>query len=369
MSDFPYDSKNSTNPWLININKNEIIIGPENIPLTAEYIWSKEGIEREELLEWVFNYYRNLGFPDFTLTDKQLNNSLEKLKKFNEKNTFTDEVIKNSNSLGTDVLRHFTGKLFFSSTDIKRKSCREIFNDDLLFKKVLRNRMGWCASSEDGTMRPYVFGITNKMIISGMRNSGLAGMTSNFKPAVAKYIYSTFCKGNNILDYSAGWGARALAAISLGKNYYGIDPLTYKEVNNIFKYFKYENGFCIGGGSEEIDSYSKIPKADFAFSSPPYYNLEIYSKDENQSIIKFQKYEEWLVNYWRKTVSSVLTKLNGYFSFMTVDTLADDMIEECKKEGLTLIKIIKVKTAKSHLSKKIKTDNKSKTTEGLYIFE
>ena len=36
---------------------------------------------------------------------------------------------------------------------------------------------------------------------------------------------------------------------------------------------------------------------DICITSPPYYNLEIYCDEENQSINKFTDYKRWLENF------------------------------------------------------------------------
>jgi len=40
---------------------------------------------------------------------------------------------------------------------------------------------------------------------------------------------------------------------------------------------------------------------DTVFFSPPYYRLELYS-GKNQSTRRYKTYEEWLANYWEKTI-------------------------------------------------------------------
>ena len=40
---------------------------------------------------------------------------------------------------------------------------------------------------------------------------------------------------------------------------------------------------------------------DVVFFSPPYYRLEMYA-GKNQSTSKYTSYQEWLENYWRKTM-------------------------------------------------------------------
>lgn len=370
----PYDSNNSTNPYLL--NKKTVLMGPEDIPLTAEYIWSKNGKERDELVEWVFSYYRKNGFPFKKEDEGDLIDTYNKIIKRDVADLINGNgEIVNSNSYGGNIIKHFMGELFYSTKGTnKSMSCLEVFKDDELFRDVLRNRMGYRTSKEDGTERPYVFSISDDMIIQGMRSSGLGFSTSQFKIMVAKYIYKHYGEGS-VIDYSAGWGARAVAAGSLGMEYYGIDPLTYKNCNDLMKFFNIKGN--VGNGcSEDAAAYSDIPKdCSLAFSSPPYFNLEQYSDDVGQSYNKFNEYDKWLGGYWAGTVENCFNHMRdgGKFILCVVETvgkfnIGKDMVGICEKR-FKLNSVLNIKVHKGHLSGKKKSGIVSKTTEAFYIFD
>jgi|GEM_PF-4340210 len=379
MNSIPYDSTNSTNPHLINTNKSECIIDGSGNALTADYIWSKNGSDREKLLDWVFDYYRARGFPHLVLNPADLNKQFNNLKR-NKANVmnFAGEI-KNSGSTGTDILRHFCSEKFYSSkrggkTD---KSLLDVFNDDDLFKRVLKNRMGWCKTAETGVDRPYVFGINDKMILQGIRSSGLGSIISHFKPVVAKFIYQRYCStGDTVLDYSAGWGARLIAAKSLGLNYYGIDPNTSPELTNMASFYG-GSGKLYDCGSEDPEEYTKMPKMDYVMSCPSYFDMEVYdSSDPRQCYNKFSDYQTWLDSYWKPTVENCISvmKPSAKFSLIVVNKhgkfdLAVDMINICMLEGLKLIETVPIMTSSSHLTNKRTTKKVTKTTEALYTFE
>jgi hypothetical protein len=372
----PYDDTNSTNPYLMN-RKDGLLIGPENLPLTAEYIWSKKQKERDDLVEFVFSYYRKNGFPFKRESEEDLRDTYNKIIKREVDDLINEngEVV-NSNSYGGNIIKHFMGELFYSTKgNNKSKSCLDAFNDDDLFRDTLRNRMGYRTSKEDGTERPYVFSISDDMIIQGFRSSGLGFSTSQFKIMVAKLIYSRFGGNGPIIDYSAGWGARAIAAGSLGLEYYGIDPLTYSKCNDLMTFFDIK-GKTINGGSEDNAAFAEIPKdCNLAFSSPPYFNLETYSVDDSQSYNKFKDYKSWLDVYWAGTVENCFNhiKEGGKFILCVVDTvgkfsLATDMRTICLKR-FKPHSILNIKVHKGHLSGKKKSGVISKTTEAFHIFE
>jgi hypothetical protein len=375
----PYDKTNSTNPYLKN-RKEGLLIGPEGKELSAEYIWSKKGQERNDLVEWVFQYYRKNGFPKLQEKDEDL---LDTYKKICEKDVSdilnAEGQVVNSNSTGSDILKHFMGELYYSTRGEGKNSisCIEAFNNDDKFRAVLRNRMGYNVSSEDGTIRPYIFSISDAMIIQGMRSSNIGFNTSTFKIQVCRYINKTYGKENGIvLDYSCGWGSRVIGSGSVGMKYIGIDPLTANRINTMIKFFNID-GFAVEGGSEEAETFKNIEKesVDLSWSSPPYFQIEKYSSDPTQCYNKYDTYSEWLSEYWNSTVSNCFNSLkkNAKFILCMVDKvgkheIAKDMTDICAKY-MQPAGIVPIKTSKGHLSGKKESGLVTKTTEAFYIFE
>ena len=69
--------------------------------------------------------------------------------------------------------------------------------------------------------------------------------------------------------------------------------------------------------------YEILPdNIDLAFSCPPYFDLEVYSKDNTQSYNEYSNYEEWLEKYWRQTIKICYDKLkqNGKLVFIIKDS-------------------------------------------------
>ena len=114
---------------------------------------------------------------------------------------------------------------------------------------------------------------------------------------------------------------------------------------------------------------------DCCLSCPPYFVLEIYSHDENQSVSKFSEYNEWLEKYWRMTVKNCLTKLKkeGYFILIMIEKykkydLGLDMSKILIEEGLVPVEVLEYKTVKNHLSHKKVTKEVTKSSEKVYVF-
>lgn len=123
---------------------------------------------------------------------------------------------------------------------------------------------------------------------------------------VLKYYGRVFVTGN------CGFGGRMLGALSSKKNfrYVGTDPCTET------MYHLHQLGEYIEMVTGRDDSYelhcsgSEVFKGpensiDFAFSSPPYFNLEVYSDEETQCYNKFPELNQWLEGYVRETIKNI----------------------------------------------------------------
>ena len=128
-------------------------------------------------------------------------------------------------------------------------------------------------------------------------------IASQFKPSAAKFMYDFF-DAKNVLDFSSGWGDR-LSGFCSSENtisYTGIDPnkrvfdgyLKQKEM-----YFKYKNKKVelIESPAEDLNLEKLGKKFDFIFTSPPYFNVERYTHEGNQSWKRYKKLEDWLNNF------------------------------------------------------------------------
>lgn len=120
----------------------------------------------------------------------------------------------------------------------------------------------------------------------------------NFNIAFARAIYDKY-KPKTTLDVCAGWGSRGIGALSCSVNYIGCDTntdlqISYKNIEETLL------PMSVGPPTFKIDftdsssvDFSKLTY-DMVFTSPPYYNIEIYNGTNKKSI------EEW--NNWYRTV-------------------------------------------------------------------
>lgn len=106
--------------------------------------------------------------------------------------------------------------------------------------------------------------------------------TSIFDPVLCELAYRWFCPpGGLILDPFAGGSVRGIVAGRLGRRYLGIElrgeQVTANEAQaHIAGDLRPE---WVEGDSREIADLVGDTEADFIFSCPPYWNLEVYSDD------------------------------------------------------------------------------------------
>jgi hypothetical protein len=105
------------------------------------------------------------------------------------------------------------------------------------------------------------------------------GTINQFRPTEAMKIYCRLKPSIGILDFSAGWGGRCLAAMALGIPYTGIDAnvnleKSYRDMIDMAKPDAKVN--MIFKPSETVD-FSRF-KYDLVFTSPPYFMIEVYEK-------------------------------------------------------------------------------------------
>ena len=178
---------------------------------------------------------------------------------------------------------------------------------------------------------------------------GLGQPAVNFPPLTARYLYERYTdhinideledKQLNIYDPSSGWGGRILGAMSSKKqiHYVGTDPNTdnfidevgisrYEYVANFYnnevlednKFWdsEHKNTFhYFQEGSEHIGNHPDFQqykgKLDMVFTSPPYFDREQYSEDEEQSYKSYPQYDDWRDNFLKPTLTNAYESLRN----------------------------------------------------------
>lgn len=136
---------------------------------------------------------------------------------------------------------------------------------------------------------------------------------TQFKVTLAYSVYKLF-KAKSVLDFSAGWGDRLVAAIGAKVSYTGYDP----NIDLQSGHEKIIEELCpLSGVSTEAYQVTYLPfeeaeldrKFDLVFTSPPFFNLEVYTDADNQSINTHPTFKDWLINWLFVVVSKAWNSL------------------------------------------------------------
>jgi len=249
----------------------------------------------------------------------------------------------------------------------------------------------------------------------------------NFPALTAKYLYETYTSHIDtkeplvIYDSSSGWGGRIIGAMSTRKkvHYVGTDPnpdtyipelgkSRYDYVADFYnnnciddftptfgKFFEVEkqsNTFeTFIDGSELIKNNPKFQKykgkLDISFTSPPYFNREQYSQDENQSFRAYGEYDDWRENFLKPTLTTIYEYLkedrfilwniasikvgaNTYFELEedSQKILTDLGCEYKGKLKMLMTRMIGLDSSSDGVKNKVQHNNKWYKYEPIFVF-
>lgn len=349
--------------------------------LTRDFFSQCTPNERDEIAKDIFNYLMECDLTNYRVPIEEVKKDLKQLRQKTLKTEVKDgkTYLPNIVSTGNKAYRYFFPNLMKLKNG-KKASVYDCLNDPKILWKIIRNRVGntMLYSHDDSTPRQYPFTLTTlNMFIQGAKSTGYASHGSQFKPLLAKAIYDAHVKdGDNVLDYSAGYGARLLGLWATGKKcrYYAYEPCTetYNGLVALAKYLGFPVKLKKSGSEDSVFN----AKMDFIFSSPPYYDVEHYTDEPSQSANKFPKYDDFLEGYWRETVKNIkkMMKPDAIFAINVGNgankkmiQLTHDFKRIIEEEGFSLVNEWVMKTSKSHLSGK-RGKSKVIKEEGIYFY-
>ena len=205
--------------------------------------------------------------------------------------------ISSTSVVGTNIIKRAMPHIY-DVKNYKGKCISGSWNMEIIKKVVKTNRKSHST--------PYVSEIIRQLgFVTG------SSKVTMYRPLLTKRIVE-FYNAKNVLDVCIGWGGRMLGSACIdGVSYTGIEPYTktFAGLENI------KNN--LGLSDEKVTLYNDIAENvlptleivyDLAITSPPYYNLEIYTDESTQSH-HYGTYEEWVKNFLTPVVEGVLSKL------------------------------------------------------------
>jgi tRNA1(Val) A37 N6-methylase TrmN6 len=140
-----------------------------------------------------------------------------------------------------------------------------------------------------------------------------------FRPGILKHLIDFLFQGKkdiSVLDPCMGWGDRLIACLASKKvsEYYGTDPndKLLPRYKNIVEEFNINKLIDINTiPFEELEIKKSF---DLVFTSPPYYDVETYSSDNTQSIVKFASEKEWFEGFLVSLLEKPKVNKGGYIA-------------------------------------------------------
>jgi len=197
---------------------------------------------------------------------------------------------------GHKIIDHFMPH-FYEVKNYKGKSVRGLFTQDVLEKALLTNLLMHST--------PYKSEIRRMITMT----AGLGSVTK-YRTVTSKAIIQFF-GAKRVLDPCTGWGGRLLGCLAAAPDTYYVgcepDPNTAAGLRNILADEALPLGVrqratVIENPAEVAlpDEIVLMDKFDMILTSPPYFNLELYTAGE-QSTTTFPTWESW-TEEWLKPV-------------------------------------------------------------------
>ena len=189
-------------------------------------------------------------------------------------------------------------------------------------------------------------------IIRSLSFANGLGKVTMYRPLMAKKVVAYLAdkdklKEVRVLDVCAGWGGRMIGAKSaerggdklppqtprkgggdkgggLKVHYTGIDPCekTYAALRAIRDELGLHNVTLIHQPAE-VALQQPLGTYDIALTSPPYYNLELYSDEPTQSVATKDGYQAWLDTFLKPVIQGVI-RLGVKYSCWSVKNFKTD---------------------------------------------
>lgn len=225
-------------------------------------------------------------------SDEALQKNWKELCKYVIDSDFTNSRV----TTGMKLCEHFFPN-FYDIENTKGLTFKSLWKDLNNLEKILR----WNRKSHS---YPYLSELKRGIYFCGL---GLAKSTM-FRPHLAKMICDAK-DGEYVLDPCAGWGGRMLGTVASGKGYVGFEPNdeTYNNLNELVNYLKLPNVILYNDVAENMNKYD-FPNPDIILTSPPYYNLEIYSDKGSEN--DYDNYESWREGWLKDVILKSLGHLN-----------------------------------------------------------
>lgn len=288
----------------------------------------------DEIKEMIWERTRSIPLPLVNISEDECQRDFKSLQDLDSKT-----LIKESELFSRYEYKWELGNRYIDSCNVGNKSSN-YFHQELRYHCDSINSpspyRNWTEKKFFFTLCNALWSLKVKEVSSDSLRSCIAlrkYIASQFRPSAAKAIYETF-RSENVLDFSSGWGDRLSGAMATSsiKKYTGIDPNEnlVENYKNQIKTFNSDKDIqmIVGPAEEEVSKLKD--EFDTIFTSPPYFIVERYSKDDTQSWQRYKKIDAWLEKFLFKTLEDCwkLLKPSGILAINISDVYCNHTINQ-----------------------------------------
>ena len=216
------------------------------------------------------------------ISEEDVKNDYEMLKNMMVSATSTSMEFNERCRVGNNVVDFFTFRERLETRGKYNINFYEFFTniEEFKKKKFIQTMLTYYETTKNAR------GLKNECIVLKEVYNICISAINIFRPLLSIEVYQRF-KPTRILDFSAGWGGRAVGAAACGISYFGLDiNAGLHEAYNKMSAFLNSNTSSslinlLIADAVTYDYSTIAPGYDMVFTSPPYYFIEKYSHNES----------------------------------------------------------------------------------------
>ena len=269
--------------------------------------------------------------------------------------TTNESYINSTSRIGMKLSEHYCPN-FYDIENIKGVSYKSLWTSKNL-EKILR----WNRKSHQ---TPYLSELKRGIYFC-------CGLTKNtmYRPQMMKLVCIKY-KPEVVLDPCAGWGGRMLGAVSYGAHYIAFEPntTTYDNLMKIVNFLGIQNKVTLMCDDALNMKKYNLPKVDLVLTSPPYFDLEVYTHEPTQSITKTSTYQDWADGFLCEIIKLGIEHLNpNGVSCWNVgkvgkNDMNDDVLKYHTEFGYNKAEVLEVRSSKRQANQNVTKKQKSSDT-------
>jgi tRNA1(Val) A37 N6-methylase TrmN6 len=297
---------------------------------------------QESYIDRAFRFWRREGFPYFSLGPDEIRNEFRRLRNVRAEGIFLPGDELQYSSVGLALANSFHPQMWSVPFE-RHRTPLQCFEDDILLKACLRRAL---------SLWPTKRGASPSVLRDMLRTFRHTRRVSNFRPAVAKALYERYSSDNDrVLDFSAGYGGRLLACLTLRREYVGYDPCRLqirglRRMSNALRAMSLTSAcahirqVCAEDAIRDEDGES----FHLIFTSPPYFDREKYSEESTQSFLRYNTYSRWRDHFLAVVIgeSARVLKAGGFLVLNVADLENAPVATDAREIALRALSLVKV---------------------------